>query len=450
MKNFVFVALLTFVNTTAVLGSSRNFDLIETVNNGNCDITLRCCCVCTELSDSPTNSPTENAKSSMAPTIVPSAAPFVATGRTYAPTASYSASFVPTAEYSSTFEPTAAPSASSEVPTASYSASFIPTATNSPSSAPSAAPFVATGRTYAPTASYSASFTPLRAPFVSNRHSARPSQNPSPSPTGAPTQLPTQPPSSPPTQEPTQPPSQQPSQVPTEMPTQEPTLSPSQDPTMVPSALPSDEPSLIPSDLSDTAIPTFLPTADTTCIAIFDFRNPIGELGVSQTYTTSNLQFLQITAFGYKKPSIPTCLYSKGKRSFGPEAGLGIAYLPPDFEINEDSFVQLDLAALYSIVPLPIQPILQVGSLQPGEMFEIYGSSEQGVLGVLLRDGEQVQDTATNSFDMDGYGYPPNNVTTFRYVSVTAGIGNVLINGISIDCSKNLPSKAPQMLRRVQ
>ena len=159
------------------------------------------------------------------------------------------------------------------------------------------------------------------------------------------------------------------------------------------------------------------------------FSAPSGTLGTSQTYT---LNGLTITAYGYTKANAPTALY--GKNAGGNENGVGIAS-DSDFEINTNTYVQLDLKQL--IDGGAQNAMMIIGSVQSGEGYSIYGSAVQGSLGALLVSGT----TDSTPFLIPNY---PNN----RYVSVTASAANVLLGAVaaSLPCGCTITIAPPPCL----
>src|SRR5579862_7891526 len=91
---------------------------------------------------------------------------------------------------------------------------------------------------------------------------------------------------------------------------------------------------------------------------IYNFDNPTGTLGVSQTYTDNGVT---LTAYGYNQ-GIGTKLF--GKNDGGDENGLGL-FGTSDHEITSNGFVQLDMLNLWLLTPTSIS--LSIGSVQDDE-----------------------------------------------------------------------------------
>jgi hypothetical protein len=173
-----------------------------------------------------------------------------------------------------------------------------------------------------------------------------------------------------------------------------------------------------------------------------------GLLSTSQAFTSSGVT---ITAYGYTSAGVATKLY--GKTDGGDETGLGIAGAPHN-EIQTTNFIQLDLANLWARNPTSFY--MQIGSVQLGEGWNIYGSTTLGVRGTkLLKSG--VTDYP-NSFSIVPV---PSN---YRYISVQAapppiqpsnqqGQGNdapvnsdVLLNGLWATTPNTLTPEPTAML----
>jgi hypothetical protein len=148
--------------------------------------------------------------------------------------------------------------------------------------------------------------------------------------------------------------------------------------------------------------------------ATWNFLSPLGTLGTSQTYTVNGIT---ITAYGYTNAGVPYALY--GKNSGADEMGLGLNALSDD-EIDSAHFVQLDLANVISSGAPGVQ--LSIGSVQSGEGYNVYGSNTLGSLGTLL--------IGNSSLDSALFNVP--NFPTYRYVSIQATTGNVVIAALTI------------------
>ncbi len=157
-----------------------------------------------------------------------------------------------------------------------------------------------------------------------------------------------------------------------------------------------------------------------SCTTIWDFSNPSGCLGVSQTYIAGGMT---ITAYGYDGSGNPVNLY--GKTGGGDENGLGLCG-QKDNEITVNHYVVLDLADL--IAKGAQNPQMWIGSVQPGELYDIAGSNNGKKWKPLLT----AQNLDYTFFAIPGY-------PTYRYISVTANgskncYANVLLGAVSVDC----------------
>ncbi len=151
-----------------------------------------------------------------------------------------------------------------------------------------------------------------------------------------------------------------------------------------------------------------------------------GVLGTSQAFTSGSVT---ITAYGFSSNNHATNLY--GKTNGGDETGLGIANAP-HFEIQTTNFIQLDLANLYARNPTSLS--LQIGSVQAGEGWNIYGSNTLGTRGSAL--------LASGVTDFPNFFTFATVPTGFRYISVQASSEDVLLNGLSAT-TPNTPTPEP-------
>jgi hypothetical protein len=143
----------------------------------------------------------------------------------------------------------------------------------------------------------------------------------------------------------------------------------------------------------------------------WNFNGPSGPLGTSQTYTTGGAT---VTAYGFSSGN-PTDLF--GKTAGGDENGLGLLGRS-DYEIAGTMFVQLDLTQLINSGYTNYQ--LAIGSVQPGETYDVWGSNKKGVLGTLLLHG---------SLDNTKFSIP--DVGEYSFISITAPTGDVLVDSFS-------------------
>lgn len=152
-----------------------------------------------------------------------------------------------------------------------------------------------------------------------------------------------------------------------------------------------------------------------------------GALGTSQAYTSDGVT---ITAYGFSSAGQATDLF--GKTAGGDETGLGIA-AGAHQEISTTSFIQLDMSNLWAQHLTGLN--MQIGSVQPGEGWNIYGSNTLGERGaVLLASG-------TTDF--------PNTFSVmpvplgFRYITVQASSADVLLDSVQ---ARTTPTPEPATL----
>ena len=146
----------------------------------------------------------------------------------------------------------------------------------------------------------------------------------------------------------------------------------------------------------------------------WNFDSPTGMLGTSQTYTAGGIT---LTAYGFSNMNSPTDLY--GKNLGTGEQGLGIAGLPQN-EIGGSGFVQVNLSPLF---PQFSSGMLSIGSVQPGENYDIWVSNTLGVLGTEIIVNGTGNDTQI----------PINFVDGSPYLGISAGSsGNVLLSTLSV------------------
>lgn len=146
----------------------------------------------------------------------------------------------------------------------------------------------------------------------------------------------------------------------------------------------------------------------------FNFATPTGDLGTQETYTNNGVS---ITAYGFEGAFDSTRLW--GKNDAGDEKGLGIKN-EDDHEIDTRNFVQLNMSNLWSQSPTSLS--MSMGSVQSEESWRIYGSNVLGLLGTLLLTGT-TDAPAT-------FGVTPVP-TSYTYLGVRAGAGNVLLSSLS-------------------
>src|SRR5215831_19302245 len=125
----------------------------------------------------------------------------------------------------------------------------------------------------------------------------------------------------------------------------------------------------------------FFSAASAKADLIYNFSNPTGVLGTSQNYTSNGIV---ITAYGFSNGG--GALHLFGKNDGGGEIGLGISQADHD-EIQTTNFIQLKLTNVFSLPHVDALTI-ELGSVQSGESYNIYGSNTKGSLGTLLLHGQ--------------------------------------------------------------
>jgi hypothetical protein len=145
----------------------------------------------------------------------------------------------------------------------------------------------------------------------------------------------------------------------------------------------------------------------------YNFDSPTGQLNTSQQYFSDGIL---ITAYGYSHGD-PDDLY--GKNNGGDESGLGLMG-DSDHEIQDNSFVQLNLTNLWVLHPESVQ--MSIGSVQSGESWEIYGSNKLGTLGTKIQSGDL---DAPSTFTLT------STAENYKYIDVEAMCGDVLLSTLS-------------------
>lgn len=160
--------------------------------------------------------------------------------------------------------------------------------------------------------------------------------------------------------------------------------------------------------------------------------NPQGleqEVG-SSSVTFTVKEYYSITAYAFTlKPSGDTPLGLYYKNQGFDETGLGIVG-PSDHELQSSGgmplqYIQLDLGALFAAGKIT-DGKLQIGSVQSGEGFALYGSSTLGTLGTQLGTFDSSSDLVF--VDVPDFG-------AFRYISIGATFADVLPVAFLANCS---------------
>lgn len=140
----------------------------------------------------------------------------------------------------------------------------------------------------------------------------------------------------------------------------------------------------------------------------------------SQPFTVSGYT---ITAYGYDNSSGTGTLHQLFyKNAGGDEVGLGLVNTA-DNELQVDSsgtplhFIQLDLTSI--LAAGFTNGKIEIGSVQSGELFNLYGSNTLGMLGTKLNS------TPYDSSKDDVFVSVPN-FGTYKFISVVAAAADVL------------------------
>lgn len=139
----------------------------------------------------------------------------------------------------------------------------------------------------------------------------------------------------------------------------------------------------------------------------------------SNTYTVSGYT---ITAYGYDNNGGTGVARNLFYRNAGSdEIGLGLAgTLNNELQVHSGTplqFIQLDLTSILNAGFFGGR--IEVGSVQSGELFDLYGSNALGVLGTKLNS------TSYDSSQDDQFVSIPN-FGTYRFISVVAAAADVL------------------------
>ena len=174
-----------------------------------------------------------------------------------------------------------------------------------------------------------------------------------------------------------------------------------------------------------------------------------GPQGVKLIYNIPNA--INFIVYGFTTLGVPSNLYVRTGETTDYENGIGFS---TDLLINDRidtlHFAQIDLGDFIREKRLKCSdPKIKIGSIQLGEGFAIYGSNVLGVIGQSLYTYTNLIDNADanaakeitipsyNTVDhtIDGDLYKYGSVP-FRYISVTALVGNVTLNLLTLSlCS---------------
>jgi SdrD B-like domain/Putative Ig domain len=143
------------------------------------------------------------------------------------------------------------------------------------------------------------------------------------------------------------------------------------------------------------------------------FNSPSGTLGNSQVYTSGGIT---VTAYGFTNAGAPTAL--NGNNNGGDQNGLGIDADSIN-QIDTTNFVQLDVQA--AMAAGAQNAMMLVDSVASGQAFNVYGSNTLGSIGTLLLSNQT----------QDGTPFALPNFGTYKYYSVRAAAGYVLLEGVT-------------------
>ncbi len=151
------------------------------------------------------------------------------------------------------------------------------------------------------------------------------------------------------------------------------------------------------------------------------FTGPTGPLGSSSVFTIDGTT---VTAYAFTSPGTAGNLYFKNSGITETGIGLttGLAH-----EIGGSSFVTLDISNLLSLDATSLA--LSMESVEHGESYEIWGSNSLGTPGTVLVGKQTMGGVETN---VPGFG-------SYKYISVSAPTGQVLINDLVFTSTSTVP-----------
>jgi hypothetical protein len=149
---------------------------------------------------------------------------------------------------------------------------------------------------------------------------------------------------------------------------------------------------------------------------VWNFSSPTGNVGQSQAYTVNGIT---INAYGFTHPlNLPWPIVAHND---APDVyGLGLL-TGGNNQINTLSYIQLDLGSV--IAAGATNPMMIITSVLSGSSYTIYGSNTLGSLGTPLLTNQTLNNTP---FAIPGF-------PTYRYISVTASAGDVLLGAVSFN-----------------
>jgi hypothetical protein len=159
-----------------------------------------------------------------------------------------------------------------------------------------------------------------------------------------------------------------------------------------------------------------------TISSTINFNTSTGSLGNSKTYSVSGAT---VTAYGYSNSGSPAAIYAQNNYGTSTD-GIGIDSVYNN-QIDSVHFIQLDLSQAIAAGATGGQILISgLTQCQYGESYDIYGSNTPGMLGTQL--------VAAGTKDTTFFAIP--SFGTYKYISVRAHSGNVLIGQLSF----NLPT----------
>ena len=151
--------------------------------------------------------------------------------------------------------------------------------------------------------------------------------------------------------------------------------------------------------------------------ATLNFNSATGSLGSSRSYTIGSTS---ITAYGFTNSGAATALHGQNNSGTSTD-GLGIDSVYND-QIDTTHFVQIDLSKAVAAGATNGQILISgLNQCQNGESYDIYGSNTLGSIGTQL--------ITAGTKDSTFFGIP--SFGTYKYISIRAHGGNVLVGQIS-------------------
>ena len=157
----------------------------------------------------------------------------------------------------------------------------------------------------------------------------------------------------------------------------------------------------------------FAATFNANALTFSFLENGIGDLGSNTRNFTESGVTLTATGYGLG----PNIVHLWAKNDGGDENGLGLSN-DSEHEIKPGSFIQLTVPTS----PVTTFDFVIAGSVQSGESAKVYFSPTAGVLGTIL---------IGTLNGVDG-SVPIPSIYQNGYIDITAGTGNVLLDGASV------------------